>query len=89
MDDQDYTPWGIGDDSRAIEIRFTGLTERGTKFTDGVLLILGNKSDDGASYYAKSETNFIRQPVISLNAEWVDTFLNLSQNVPYGDDAQN
>ena len=89
VDDQDYTPWGIGDQSRAIEIRFTGLTERGTKFTDGVLLILGDKSEDGASYYAKSETNFIRQPVLNLNAQWVDAFLNLSQNVPYGDDAQN
>ena len=75
VDDQDYTPWGIGEDSDAIEIRFSGETERGTRFTDGVLLILGHKNEDGSAYYAKSETNFIRQPIINLPAEWVDTFV--------------
>ena len=48
VDDQDYTPWGIGEESDAIEIRFSGETERGTRFTDGVLLIIGDKSDDGS-----------------------------------------
>lgn len=89
VDDQDYTPWGIGDDSKAIEIRFSGTTERGTRFTDGVLFILGDKTDDGQRYYAKSESNFIRQPIISLDAEWVDTFLNLIDDVPYGESTED
>ncbi len=87
VDDQDYTPWGIGDESNAIEIRFSGETERGTRFTDGVLLILGNKTEDGSAYYAKSESNFIRQPVINLPADWVDTFVELAKNPPYGEDS--
>ncbi len=85
VDDHDYTPWGIGEESNAIEIRFSGETERGTRFTDGVLLILGHKNEDGSAYYAKSETNYMRQPIISLPAEWVDTFVGLAENPPYGD----
>ena len=85
VDDQDYTPWGIGDDSDAIEIRFSGETERGTRFTDGVLLMLGDKSEDGSVYYAKNETTFIRQPVLGLPAEWVETFVNLAKDPPYGE----
>ena len=83
VDDQDYTPWGINEDSNAIEIRFSGETERGTRFTDGVLLIIGDKSDDGSVYYAKSESNFIRQPIIGLPADWVETFVKLAEDPPY------
>ena len=85
VDDQDYTPWGITDESDAIEIRFSGETERGTRFTDGVLLILGDKSDDGSVYYARNESNFIRQPVIGMPAEWVETFVELAKDPPYGE----
>ena len=85
VDDQDYTPWGIGDASDAIEIRFSGETERGTRFTDGVLLILGDKSEDGSVYYAKNEGTFIRQPVLGLPAEWVETFVELARDLPYGE----
>lgn len=88
VDDQDYTPWGIGDDSGAIEIRFSGETDRGTRFTDGVLLILGDKSEDGSVYYAKNEANFIRQPVLGLPADWVNTFVELAQNPPYGEESE-
>ena len=85
VDDQDYTPWGIDEDSRAVEIRFSGETDRGTRFTDGVLLVIGDKTEDGSGYYAKSESTFIRQPVISMPAEWVDTFFELAASPPYGD----
>ena len=85
VDDQDYTPWGIGDVSDAIEIRFSGETERGTRFTDGVLLILGDKSEDGSVYYAKNESNFIRQPVLGLPSDWVETFVDLAKDPPYGE----
>ena len=64
---------------------FSGETERGTRFTDGVLLMLGDKSEDGSVYYAKNETTFIRQPVLGLPAEWVETFVNLAKDPPYGE----
>ncbi len=88
VDDQDYTPWGIDDDSDAIEIRFSGETERGTRFTDGVLLILGDKSEDGSVYYVKNESTFIRQPVIGMPVEWVDAFVELAKNPPYGKESE-
>ena len=88
VDDQDYTPWGIGEDSNAVEIRFSGETDRGTRFTDGVLLILGDKNEDGTAYYAKSESTFVRQPIINLPAEWVDTFVGLAENPPYGEESE-
>ena len=83
--DRDYSPWGITKDSTAIEIRFSGATDKGTSFTDGVLLILGNKTDDGAYYYAKDESGFVRQPVLEINADWVDAVLEFGENIPYGD----
>ncbi len=85
VDDYDYTPWGIEDDSGAIEIRFSGQTQRNTRFTDGVLLRLGDKSDDGKYYYAKSESTYVRQPVIALDADWVETFKDLAENIPYAE----
>lgn len=83
VDDQDYTPWGIVDDSVAVEIRFAGLTDKGTRFTDGVLLVLGDKSEDGSFYYAKSESDLIRAPVLKIDAEWVEAVLALEQDLPY------
>ena len=37
-----------------------------------------------ASYYAKNESNFVRQPVIGMDAAWVDMFVELAENPPYG-----
>ena len=88
VDDQDYSPWGIDEDSDAIEIRFSGETDRGTRFTDGVLLLLGDKSEDGSVYYAKNESNFIRQPIIGLPADWVETYVDLAKNPPYGEESE-
>jgi hypothetical protein len=85
VDDQDYSPWGIVDDSHAIEIRFSGKTDSGTKFIDGNLFRLGNKSEDGAFYYAKSELGFVPQPVLKMDAEWIETMLGLVDDVPYGE----
>jgi hypothetical protein len=91
VEDQDYTSWGITDDSRAVEIRFAGTTQRGTRYIDGILLRLGNKSPDGRGYYAKSESNYVREPVLLLDAEWTEKILGLFDNVPYAKnvEAQN
>jgi hypothetical protein len=85
VEDQDYEPWGIVDDSFAIEIRFSGRTDSGTRFTDGNLFRLGNKSDDGTFYYAKSESDFVRQPVLKMDATWTETILGLIDDIPYGE----
>ena len=50
--DRDYSEWGIGDNSLSIEMRFRGVSETGTNYVDGVLLLIGNKSEDGDYYYA-------------------------------------
>ena len=86
VDDRDYSPWGIVDSSNSIEIRFSGTSDSGTRFTDGFLLRLGDKTEDGKFYYAKSESDFVRQPVLRLDAQWVDAVLGLFDDVPYGDE---
>ena len=89
VDDQDWTPWGITDDSRAIEIRFGGLTNRGTKFIDGVLYRVGKKIPDKDGYFGQSDENFVRKPVLFLDAGWTDTLLGLFDDVPYASDAES
>ena len=82
VEDRDYTPWGIADDSRAIELRFLGRTERGTSFLDGVLFKIGSKTPDGQGYYARVEEDIIRKPVLVVDAEWTDKLLGLYEDIP-------
>lgn len=84
--DRDYEDWGISNDAgRSVEIRFSGRTERGTKFTDGVLFLIGDKTPDGESYYALPAAEAALSPVLRMDAEWSDTLFELVDNVPYGD----
>ena len=85
VDDYDYEPWGIGDLSNGIEIRFSGESERGTHFIDGDAYVIGHKTPDGRAYYARSERGELRAPILSLDAEWVETLLALHEDVPYGE----
>ena len=85
--DRDYEDWGISNDAgRSVEIRFSGRTERGTKFTDGVLFLIGDKTPDGAGYYALPAAEAALSPVLRMDAEWADTVFGLVDNVPYGDE---
>lgn len=86
VDDRDYTPWGIVDTSPTIEIRFSGISPRGARFTDGVLLRMGNKSEDGTGYYAKSESSILAQPIILMDTDWTEAVLELYENPPYATD---
>ena len=84
--DRDYVDWGISTEGgRSVEIRFSGRTERGTKFTDGVLFLIGDKTPDGASYYALPSAETALSPVLRMDAEWSDALFDLVENVPYGD----
>lgn len=87
-DDEDYEPFGITKDTSAIEIRFEGFTERGTRFIDGVLFKLGSKTPDGGGYYARSESSEAVRPVLVLPAQWVETILALYDDIPYGQPQQ-
>ena len=83
VDDNDYTEWGISEKSAGIEIRFEGITERGTLFTDGMLISIGDKSPDGMGYYAKSNEDGYHHPVLLIPSKWVETLQGLYDNVPY------
>ncbi len=85
--DRDYVDWGIDPDYLSIEIRFSGLTDRGTKYTDGVLFLLGNKTEDGEHYYAIPATDQTLAPVVLLDAAWADKMFDLVDNVPYAEES--
>ena len=87
VDDRDYTPWGIKDDSQSIEIRFSGMSDNGITYIDGMLLRIGKKTPDGKSYYAKSISSLIREPVLVLDAPWVDAILGIADDIPYSKEA--
>ena len=84
VDDSDYAPWGITDDSRAVEIRFSGVSDRGTRYIDGILLRIGSKAEGTSAYYAKSESDRVREPVLLIDADWVESMFSLHENIPYG-----
>jgi hypothetical protein len=82
VDDEDYTEFGITEDSPNIEIRFGGRTERGTKFTDGILLNVGSKIPGKPWYYARYEADQARRPVLRMPADWIEKILELFDETP-------
>lgn len=84
VDDRDYAPWGITDDSRAIEIRFSGVSDRGTKYIEGFLIRIGSKAPGTSAYYAKNDSGRVREPVLLIDADWVEAMFGLLENIPYG-----
>ncbi|MAF52970.1 MAG: hypothetical protein CL694_08170 [Chloroflexi bacterium] len=82
----DYSEWGIELEGQSIEIRFLGVTERGTSFTDGVLFQLGDKTPDGNYYFAAPASDQFTTPVLRLEAEWTEAMFDLFENVPFSDE---
>ena len=82
VEDQDYTQWGITEDSHTIQLRFSGVTEKGTNFTDGVTFRLGDKTSDQRAYYAKWESTNPRIPVLLLDAQWTEALFALFDDLP-------
>ena len=83
--DRDYSQWGLGDNSAAVEIRFQNTTEQGTTYTDGSLLLIGDLEPGGQAYYGKSEEEGVTQPVLLFPKLWVETIFGLYENIPYAD----
>ncbi len=79
---EDYKKYGIQDGGNAIELRFNSSSQKGTEFTDGILLKIGNKTEDGKFYYAYSENNEFIKPVLSIDADWVENVMDLYDNPP-------
>ena len=82
----DFTPYGIFEKSTAIHLRFAGLTSRGTEYEDGVIYRIGEMSEDGAGYYARTEEGELDQPLLLLPADWVDAVLALHSAPLYGEE---
>ena len=82
--DRDYSPYGITEDSRAIELRFSWISEKGTRFVDGVLFTLGDKAEDDRWYYGRAEGSDIWKPVLLVDAQWADKLFGLFDDIPYG-----
>ena len=80
--DKDYSPWGMTDTSAKIAIRFKGTTQQGTSFTDGFTLIIGDKNEQENYYYGMPDQGGILEPVLNIPAKWVETLLNLSEDIP-------
>ena len=47
----DFSPYGIFEQSTAINLRFAGLTSRGTEYEDGVIYRIGSLNENGTGYY--------------------------------------
>ena len=85
VEDRDYSQWGLGDNSAAVEIRFRNQTEQGTTYTDGSLLLIGDIDPSGEYYYGKSSEENTSQPVLLFPKEWVETALGLYDDIPYAE----
>jgi hypothetical protein len=89
---RDFLDWGMEFkgpeepyEGKSIEIRFSGETERGTRFIDGVLFAFGNLTEDGRHYYATPVSDLAATPLVKIPAEWADALFELVENVPYAD----
>ena len=84
VEDNDYAPYGIFDDSRAIEIRFPAKKDE-LEYNDGVLFVIGSKTPDERWYYGRSGNIARRQAVFLVDVEWTDTLFGLYDAIPYGE----
>ena len=89
---RDFLDWGMEFkgtnqpyEGSSIEIRFSGETERGTRFIDGVLFAFGNLTEDGTHYYATPVSDLAATPLVKIKAEWADALFELIENVPYAE----
>ena len=88
VEDFDYTPWGITEESHTIQIRYSGRTEKGTKFTGGNTFRVGSKTPDQRAYYAKPVVDEGHTPVLLLDAQWTETLFGLFDDLPLDTEAQ-
>ena len=80
----DFTAYGIYEkSSSAIHLRFEGLSDKGVVYDDGVVYLVGDKTPDGTGYYAKTEEGEFEQPLLWLEAVWVEQVLDLRDDIPY------
>ena len=80
----DFAPYGIFEKSTAIHLKFEGISDKGTEFEDSLIFRVGEKNEDGSRYYGRTEEGEFQQPLLLLEADWIDRMLELYDNVPYG-----
>ena len=86
VDDADYTPWGLTDNSVSIELRYEDTSQLGTTYVGGYTLRIGSKTPDGQSYYAQIFHERVWKPVLVMDAGWAEALLGVFEDVPYGPD---
>ena len=84
----DYTPFGITEDSKAIEIRFSAVSDTGLKYNEGLTFIVGSLTPDQRWYYGKTAAAALGAPVLLLDVDWTDKILALYDDIPYGEEPQ-
>ena len=84
VDDADYTPWGLTDNSVSIELRYEDTSQLGTTYVGGYTLRIGSKTPDGRSYYAQISHERIWKPVLAMDSDWAEALLGVFEDVPYG-----
>ena len=83
VEDEDYTRWGIDEESSSlIEVSFPAVSDFGRDFIESMTLLIGDKTPDGTGYYALWVSNQFFRPAIILDAQWVETFFGLFDDPP-------
>ena len=78
VEDQDYSPWGINEQtSDVIAVRFPAMSVMGTEYVEEMALLIGNKTPDNKGYYALWVAQQFFRPVIILDSNWVETLLDV------------
>ena len=81
VEDEDYTPWGINQQtSDVIAVRFPAMSDMGTEYVEEMALLIGTKTPDKSGYYALWVSDQFFRPVIIVDANWVDTLLDVFNN---------
>ena len=75
--ENDYSPWGITDKSKVIEVLEEDITYFDSPYVSTIKYSIGNKSKDGTHYYSRPQVSGtgipqLNDPVILLDADWVD-----------------
>ena len=86
--EEDSETYGITLESPQIAVKFLIVSSRNVQYRDEMVFKIGNKTTDGQEYYilpwgpsplAGTEDP---SPIIRVEAQWVDTILNLVENPP-------
>ena len=79
--ENDYTPWGITNESRVIEVLEEDTTYFDSSYVSTIKYHIGNRSKDGKYYYSRPQVSGtgipqLNDPLIMLDSDWVDAIFS-------------